>query len=120
MEPIPEGFAPEEIIALPEVAPADLLAHWRLIHGLPQTGQYAVDVRGKYASDPQAVHARYAIIWLLTRRKLLDDFIHGSEIDDVVLDVVAKYPLEPAWPGKKNPFPMNEILEEIKKRSCAS
>jgi len=105
----------EMTISLPEVDSDELRSYGKQMQGFPQTPQTAVSMRNNpNKSDGRSLYFRWSIIWLMKLHKMLNDWIHDGEVDDVVFRVVAKYPLNPVSPGQKDPFPLNDILESIK------
>jgi hypothetical protein len=108
-------------LELPEVDPEDLRNYGRLMRGLQLPSPYAIGLKTNFKSNQHSLHIRWSILELMNRRKVLDAWLHDGELEDFVLQVMAKYPLDPA-PSPDNPppdgkgrmIPAGDILEKIK------
>ena len=116
----PEMYKPLEF---PEVDPEDLRNYGRFMSGLglPTAGAVAIDLKTNFKSNQSSLHIRWSILELMKRRKVLDEWLHDGELDEFVIQVMARYPLDPAPSpmnpppdGRGHPIPASDILEKIK------
>jgi hypothetical protein len=102
------------------VDPVDLKNYWKWrSKQLPDSAQTAVSV-SMYRdvvsrSNPRSVWARASMIWRMDTLRLLEDWKHDGQFDDIVFDVIARFPMDSLRLGQRNIAPFDEILSEIKK-----
>lgn len=99
---------------VPTVKPSDLLADWRMMHGISVVCRtQEMDFDGPAVDG--AVWYRAAVLYVMEWAGLLKDWIQGGELDEAVIRVVAEFPLKLSKPGAREKAPFYDILNEAKR-----
>lgn len=107
----------------PPVDPVELSNRWKLIHGIQAAvgnQQFVLNLPGdeekrKDPAEAMGLHWRVSILGLMEKRELLKDWIHDGELDEIIIRVAAKFPMEPMKPGVRIKAPYDDILKEAKR-----